>query len=155
MANERTMLLKQMPVFGGLSDNALQLILAHSEICHVIGNDYFFHENDAADALYVLEDGSVIVEKSWQGNPITMCRFAAGDCFGEMSLIDLQPRSASVRAETDCQAIKISIRLLHDLFCHDLEQYSIIMMNLGREVSRRLRQTSEELFSLQQNASDD
>jgi CRP/FNR family cyclic AMP-dependent transcriptional regulator len=73
-------------------------------------------------------------------------RLAAGDCFGEMALMDLFPRSASVRAEQDCSAIELAASDLLRLFEHDAEQFALIQMNIGREISRRLRTTDELLF---------
>ena len=56
--------------------------------------------------MFVLEDGGVTVLKTWQGREYVLQRLGKGDCFGEMSLIDLCPRSATVRAEQDCKAIE-------------------------------------------------
>ena len=74
----------------------------------------------------------------------------AGDCIGEMAIIDLQSRSASVRAVADCLAIEITRVTLNKLYQTDLEQFAIIMMNMGREVSRRLRIASDRLFTIDQ-----
>ena len=73
-------------------------------------------------------------------------RFGPGDCFGEMALLDLYPRSASVRAEADCTAIELAPDNLLRLFEHDAEQFALIQMNIAREMSRRLRATDELLF---------
>jgi CRP-like cAMP-binding protein len=70
-----------------------------------------------------------------------------GDCVGEMALMDLFPRSASVRALSDCTAIRLTPQDLLRLFETDVEQFAMIQMNLGREVSRRLRHTDELLFA--------
>ena len=95
--------------------------------------------------------GTVLVQRKWKGESIELGRLAEGDCFGEMALIDFQPRSASVKAETDCQAIEIPSKSLRSLYKRDLEQFTMIMMNLGREVSRRLRVADDRLFEIQQN----
>ena len=58
-------------------------------------------------------------------------------------------RSASVMAETNCQAIEIPAKSLIQLYKKDVEQYAMIMMNLGREVSRRLRSAGDRLFELE------
>ena len=141
-----------MPVFGGLGSETLAFILAHSELCQRAAGVYYFHENDEARSLYVIQKGSVVVEKDWQGSAVPLANLGPGECFGELSLLDLRSRSASVKAETDCETIRISIRLLHDLYRQDLEQYAIIMMNMGREVSRRFRAISDKLFELQQTS---
>jgi CRP-like cAMP-binding protein len=69
-----------------------------------------------------------------------------GDCFGEMALMDLFPRSASVIARDDCRALEIAAGDLLDLYEHDVEQFALVQMNMGREVCRRLRATDELLF---------
>jgi CRP-like cAMP-binding protein len=96
--------------------------------------------------MFVLQSGKVAVHKHWQGQELRLHELAAGDCFGEMALMDLLPRSASVRAEADCQAIEFSSVDLMLLYEHDIEQFALIQMNLGREVCRRLRATDELLF---------
>ena len=70
----------------------------------------------------------------------------AGDCFGEMALIDLFPRSASALAVERCEALAITPSVLHQIYQHDLEQFTMLQMNLGRELSRRLRRIDDLLF---------
>ena len=66
-----------------------------------------------------------------------------------MALMDLNRRSASVRATHDCQAMEIRPSALHELFERDCEQFALIQMNMGREVCRRLRATDDLLFAVQ------
>jgi CRP-like cAMP-binding protein len=58
----------------------------------------------------------------------------------------LFPRSASLRAVADCSAIELTPADLHRLYERDLEQFTLVQMNIGREVCRRLRSTDELLF---------
>ncbi len=60
--------------------------------------------------------------------------------------MDLFPRSVSVLAEEDCTAIEISGAALYELCEKDLEQFTPDLMNLAREISRRLRRADEQLF---------
>jgi CRP-like cAMP-binding protein len=62
-----------------------------------------------------------------------------------MSLIDFSPRSASVRAVEDCTALQISAACISQIYEKDLEQFAMIEMNMGREVSRRLRESDAAL----------
>ena len=72
----------------------------------------------------------------------------AGDCFGEMALIDLSPRSASAVALESSEALQITPSMLFELYRHDIEQFTLIQMNMGRELSRRLRRMDELLFGV-------
>ncbi len=142
----RLELLQQMPIFGAIREDSLALLLAHARAVAVRAGDYFFREADPASSMFVLEAGRVTVIKSWRGRDLVLHSLVVGDCFGEMALMDLYPRSASVRADDDCRAIEIGADDLLHLFERDVEQFALIQMNIGREVCRRLRATDEALF---------
>lgn len=150
MLIEQTELIRKTPVCGGLKKETLQLILNQSEEQDIPAGEFFFRQGDTGDCLYVIRSGSAIVQRTWQGQPIVLARVGPGDCFGEMSLIDLQRRFAGVKAETDCSVIRIPYTAMSKLCQTDVEQYAMVMMNLGREVSRRLRIAGERLFRYQQ-----
>lgn len=143
---DRIELLQRMPVFGALRDDTLVLLLRLSRRVELAAGACFFREGETNGAMYVLEAGRALVIKDWQGHDYVLKELAAGDCFGEMALMDLAPRSATVRAETDCQAIALEADDLLQLFERDPEQFALIQMNIGREVCRRLRATDELLF---------
>ena len=145
-------LLQRMPIFGALRDETLAFLLGLTRPLAVPAGRWFFREGDDADALFVLEAGSATVLKGWEGRAVVLNRLHAGDCFGEMALMDLQPRSAAVRADEDCQALRLGADDLYRLYEHDLEQFTLIQMNMGREVCRRLRAVDESLFRLRQAA---
>ncbi len=152
MNAQRIELLKTMPAFGGLKPESLELILDQSEDVTTAEGEFFFREGDRGDSLYVLQDGSAVALRDRDGEPVRLGRLSVGDCFGEMSLIDFRPRSASIMAETPCRAIRVPAKALRALYQHDVGQYAVIMMNLGREVSRRLRTACDRLFELHQNS---
>lgn len=143
---QRIDLLQRMPIFGALRQDTLQFLLELARTKAVAAGGYFFREKDPADALYVLESGRAAVVKSWEDGEFVLRHLERGDCFGEMALMDLFPRSASVRAVADCQAIALAPADLYRLFERDAEQFALIQMNMGREVCRRLRESDEQLF---------
>lgn len=146
MLNDRVEWLQSMPIFGAIRDDTLRFLLEQACQVAVRAGEYFFCENDQASSMFVLQAGSAVVVKGWQGDDTLLHRLRAGDCFGEMALMDLFPRSASVRAVEDCQAIELTAANLLRLFERDAEQFALIQMNVGREVCRRLRTTDELLF---------
>jgi CRP/FNR family transcriptional regulator, cyclic AMP receptor protein len=146
MLAARIELLQQMPIFGGVRDETLQFLLEPTRTVGVAAGGFFFREQDPADSMYVLEAGRVAVLKQWRGRELVLRHFGPGDCFGEMALLDLFPRSAAVRAEQDCTAIELTPTDLLRLFERDVEQFAMIQMNIGREMCRRLRATDEMLF---------
>jgi CRP-like cAMP-binding protein len=146
MKQARIKLLQSMPVFGGVSKEALEFLIDHASIQHLSPGEYFFREGDSAVSMFVLEYGTVAVSKQWDGENHLLKQFSHGDCFGEMALLDLFPRSASVMAVETCSAIELNHATLLKLYQYDLEQFTIIQMNIGREISRRLRIADNQLF---------
>ena len=147
MQQARIELLQRMPIFGGVRANILQFLLGLCPVESVPKNDFFFREGDQADSMFVLEAGEAAVLKSWRGQDCLLRTLKQGDCFGEMAVMDLCPRSASVRAAEDCTAIRISSANLYQVYSQDLKQFALIQMNMGREVCRRLRESNNRLFS--------
>jgi CRP/FNR family transcriptional regulator, cyclic AMP receptor protein len=142
-------LLQRMPIFGGIRADVLQFLLALCPVAFVPANEFFFREHDQADSMFVLQAGRVAVLKSWRGQQCLLSILKEGDCFGEMAIMDLGPRSASVRALEDCMAICLSAANLHQLYARDLKQFALIQMNMGREVCRRLREADNRLFRVE------
>jgi CRP-like cAMP-binding protein len=154
MQEARIRLLQRMAIFGGIRDEILEFLVDRAPIVRVPKGEFFFRENDEGQSMFVLEEGKVAVLKRWQGRDYILRTLQQGDCFGEMALLDLSPRSASVRAVEDCVAIELSAASLYDLYNKDLEQFAMIEMNMGREVCRRLRELDERLFRASMGAAD-
>jgi CRP/FNR family cyclic AMP-dependent transcriptional regulator len=148
MQQARIELLQRMPIFGGVRADILEFLLGLCPVDSVAGNAFFFREGDKADSMFVLEVGKAAVLKSWRGQDHLLRTLEQGDCFGEMAVMDLRPRSASVRAVEDCTAIRISAGNLYKVYAQDLKQFALIQMNMGREVCRRLRDLDDRLFSV-------
>ncbi len=139
-------LLKEISVFGALSADALEFLLARSLRVEGKRGQFFFREGDPAQSMYIVESGQVAVLKHWSGQAYLMNTLGPGQCFGEMALMDMSPRSASVQILEDCRVVKIGAADMLALYQQDLEQFTLLQMNLGREVSRRLRQFQSHLF---------
>ncbi|OYP35981.1 Crp/Fnr family transcriptional regulator [Rhodopirellula sp. MGV] len=150
MLLEQTQLIQKIPICGGLKPETLRFLLEQSTEVDFAQGEILFYEGDPGDSLYVIRSGSVVVERDWNGQAIVLARVETGGCVGEMSLIDFQKRFASVRAETACSTVRVPYIALSKLCKVDTEQYAMVMMNLGREVSRRLRIAGERLFRYQQ-----
>ena len=152
MAPSRIALLQAMPIFGALRDDALECLLEEAPWVQRAAGEYYFREGDSAQSMYVVEEGAVEILKRWEGREWPLHQLHAGDCFGEMALMDYFPRSASVRVVESCRAVEIAMAALQRLAERDIEQFALIQMNIGREVCRRLRATDEMLFRVRHGA---
>ena len=143
---ERIQLLRNTPIFGGVVDETLALLLDRVAEVVVRKGEFFFLEGDDGVSAFVLERGSVSILKNWEEKSYLLRHLHAGDCFGEVALMDFCRRSASVLADEDCVAIELSTSDLRQVAHTDLEQFTMIYMNMGRELCRRLREADERLF---------
>jgi CRP/FNR family transcriptional regulator, cyclic AMP receptor protein len=143
MNKEYLKTLHTMPIFAGLSDDTIDYLFSEAKLIKRAKGDYFFHESDKGHDLYIIQHGAAVVVKSWENIEYILAQLHFGDCFGEMELIDICPHSASVIAAEDSEVIVIKHNSITHLLEKSLEEYAIIMMNMGREVSRRLRTANE------------
>jgi CRP/FNR family transcriptional regulator, cyclic AMP receptor protein len=153
MLHTRVQILQEMPIFGGATESTIKTLLEGARINELSRGDTVFREGELDTSIYVIEFGRVSVFRHWEGDNYKLRELSEGDCFGEMALMDFKPRSATVIADTDCSLIQISAAQLGALYGNDPAQYTLILMNLGREVCRRLREADKRLFLMEVNES--
>jgi CRP/FNR family transcriptional regulator, cyclic AMP receptor protein len=146
MKDHRIQLLQSMPIFGAIDSRALEILLQGTVTVGIRAGEHFFRQGETADAMFVLESGRVAIVKRWESRDYPLGQRGVGDCFGEMALIDLFPRSASVVALEDCSALRLTNADLYRVYETDIEQFALIQMNISRELSRRLRIADDRLF---------
>ena len=149
MCDHKIQLLQNIPVFGGINAATIKLVLKLSLPVQIQRGDSFFSEGDLGCSMFILQKGKAAVVKSSGCKEHFIRHINEGDCFGEMAIIDHYPRSATVRAEVDTAAIEVPSSALLEVYKQDIEQFTMIQMNMGREVSRRLREVSDRLFEYQ------
>ena len=145
--SKRIELLQSMPVFGAIRPDTLEFLLEQSKQVETMKGGYFYHEKDPAQSLFVLEQGKVLLLKSWNGEDYILKEILPGNCFGEVALMDLQTRNTSSLAVENSSAIEITDATLHKLYKHDIAQFTLIRMNMAREVCRRLREADNRAFA--------
>jgi CRP-like cAMP-binding protein len=134
-----------LPLFGGLPEDALQKLVEKLEVVHVDAGTTVFREGDVARSLYVLVQGTLEIVKAGLEGDVHLGTIHPGECFGEMSFIDMQPRSATVRAHQSADVWMWPYQAIHERYCKDQKCAMLLVMNIARELSRRLRRADELL----------
>lgn len=134
--------LREVGLFGALSDEFLEHLATTLTVQRVTAGDAVFREGDPAREMYVVLDGEIeVLKKSRRGRETRVAILGPNDTFGEMSIIDMQPRSATVRALGPARLLRISTEEMDGFYRHDLKSYTLIVLNIARDLSRRLRVT--------------
>ena len=132
--------LREVGVFGGMSDDMLENLLRMLQPMRVATGECVFREGEAAREMYVLLEGELeVLKKSRKGRETRVAILGPSDCFGEMSIIDLQPRSATVRALSPVHLLRVSTEDMDAIYRTDLKAYAMLVLNIARDISRRLR----------------
>jgi CRP/FNR family cyclic AMP-dependent transcriptional regulator len=132
--------LHRLPVMAGLDEAALQFLggLAGEE--QYAAGDVIVREGDPGDRVYFVSAGRVRVEK---GPAVRLAEFGPGDFFGEMSLVESVMRSASVIATEPTLVFTLKGMDFYKLYRQRPDQYGIVMLNIARDLARRLRRLGE------------
>ena len=140
-----TDVLRQAPLFGGLDDEAAEALTASMVETKVRRGDVLFHEGDEGDRLYVVTDGKVKLGRtSADGRENLLAILGPGQMFGELSLFDPGPRSATVTAVTDCTMQSLS----HDELGRWLDGRPEVARGLLSQLAARLRKANDVVADL-------
>jgi small-conductance mechanosensitive channel len=104
---EARSILRGDPLFQCLSDSQIDNLVAQSDLNHFGRGERVIEEGADGDSMFVLLRGAAQVAVSQNGATIPVATLRAGDCFGEMSLLTEEKRSATVRAVEDCHVMEI------------------------------------------------
>ncbi len=142
-------------LFGGLNEESMEIVRAYLKSHTFKAGTEIIRENDIGDCLYFITKGNVeITKEAYESNAQTpykqvLARLQPGDTFGEMELIDSQPRCATVKAIEEVRLLSLSNKDLYRIHQKSSETFTIIILNLARELSRRLRRQDEIIARLQ------
>jgi CRP-like cAMP-binding protein len=133
--------LREIGLFGALSEEVVDRLARSLKTVRMSPGETVFREGDSGGReMYVLLEGEMEVsKKSRRGRETRVAILGPTDCFGEMSMIDMQSRSATVRALAPSRLLKVTSEDMDSLYRSDLKSYTLIVLNIARDLSRRLR----------------
>jgi len=139
-------LLSKFALFGGLSEDQIDSILHLMAEEEYNADDIVIKEGKINDKVYFITKGRVSVIKK---NTL-LYNYSEGDHFGEMEVLDVIPADATIKAVSPVSVVTISNKALRAIYNIDVKTFSLITMNLTRDLSRRLRRLGEEYAIMKQ-----
>lgn len=135
--------LKTIPILSDLPEKILELIADVLEEKLYTDGAVIFNEGSEGNTFYIIKSGEIIISKKK-----TLALLQTGDFFGEMSLIDRRPRSATAIAKGMVNLYALSYEHFQELMQAEPETVQIFIFHLLETVVRRLRQTNRELITV-------
>ena len=142
-------ILNQISIFGALSETDLYQIFRLSKQVSYKAGEVIFEQGSAPDFIYIVLDGAVQILSHSQQQPeqeVEIARMGVGQCFGEISVIGIQPHAGKARVIHDSSLLLLSGAALLDLHEHHPELFGMLTLNIAREACRRLYKTNETLL---------
>jgi len=129
---EKVLFLKGVSIFKEIPGEVLSQIAQIAEEVQIEKGSRIFEEGEPGDSLYLIVRGGVRVHKGTR--EVAVLR--EGECFGEMAILDNEPRSASITALEDVQLLRIWSDDFYEMLADRVE----IARGIFKVLSRRLRQ---------------
>jgi len=138
-------ILKAIPLFANLQDEAINSIASHVITKSFPKNSIIINDGDETSSMYIIQSGKVKAFLSNEdGKEVILSIMKTGDYFGELSLLDSAPRSASIMTMEPCKFFIIN----KENFEQSLEAHPDIARNLVTELSRMVRKLTENVRGL-------
>lgn len=138
--NSALSLLRTVPIFAGMDVNALELLLQQAKQCDYAEGTVILREGESSNLLFLIETGQVRVCQNFgQASEVELARLGSKEFFGEMCILETLPRSATVQAIAPSTLFTLSSLAFYHLYEKLPAQHSILLLNIARDLSRRLR----------------
>ncbi len=138
-----------LSVFAGMSEDALKCIGEHASRVDLADGEIVLREGEPAKEMLVVMTGALeVVKRNAAGVEACIATLGPGEVAGEMSLIDIQPRSAELRARGAASIIVLAHGDIAAIYREDQKSYTLLVLNIAREISLRLRRLDQLLADL-------
>ena len=127
--------LEHVPLFARCTKGDLKIVARHVERLDVTEGRVLCRTDDAGDALFVMLQGTAVVERDGH----RVAELHAGDYFGELSLLDPGPRSATVTTTSEAELAMLGVRMFRVL----LRDVPTISAKLLADLASRLRDAGD------------
>ncbi len=148
------LILSNISIWGGTSDKQREEIYRLIETGVFQEGDYIFQKGDEPLYIYIVKSGRVDLLIGDKGIVLEKKTLSAGECFGVASLMSMHRHTASAVALEESEIMVLSRQALLRLQQIDIELFALLMMNIARELARRLKLTDDILLQYVQTHKD-
>lgn len=136
-------ILPSISFLGAVSDEQREEIYPYFEVGTFKKGEYISKRGEQPSHIYIIRKGRVALEITDNEVVINKREFKVGDCFGEAALLSMNNHTASFAAAEDSELVVLSRQSLNQLRHEDLDLFCVLIMNLARELARKLQYTDD------------
>lgn len=141
--------LRRLSILAGLRDDVIASIGEYATRLDIEKDQLIFREGEPSKSMAVVLEGTLdIVKRAHNGAEMCIATLGPGEVVGEMSLIDIQPCSADVWARAPASVVILKHSDLANLYRGDAPSYTLLVLNIAREISIRLRRLDSILANV-------
>jgi CRP-like cAMP-binding protein len=148
-------ILSKISVWGGFTDEQQEKIYKQLEIGTFKKGEFIFRKGDQPTHIYIIKSGRVHIYLSDQDVNIQRETVSAGGCFGMAALMAMYPLMATAVAVEESEIMVLSRQALLGLRHEDTQLFALLVMNIARELARRLKSSDDMLIRYAQKHMDD
>jgi len=132
-------IMARISLFGGTTDVQLTNVLRRLQSGKVGAGDYVFKKGEDPFYIYIVKSGKLDLLLTDDDSVIEVHELGVGECFGEASIMSMQKHTATAMAKEESEVLVLSRRALIELRHEDIQLFALLMMNIARELARRLQ----------------
>lgn len=142
--------IKGCPLFHDLFDEEIDMLLSRGDIVALNDQDFIVNEGEEGNELFILLSGKLAVQKKGQ----ILVEFKRGAMFGEMVLLNDKLRTADIVAKGPADVLRLDYDAIFGLYHKAPKILSVLLLNLSRILSERLKDSGKVINKLNSTISD-
>lgn len=135
--------LKNVTIFSSFSLDVLHELFGGCPRIEKKAGERIVEEGSPASEIYIIIRGRISIVLDSKSDPIELAEFGPGDCIGEASVIGVQNHSATALVKEDTELFVLSRSMLMSVYDKDKDVFSMLILNIARELARRLYKTDQ------------
>jgi CRP-like cAMP-binding protein len=134
---------EKIPIFAGLTPEALEFLAGKSQELTCPAGELVVKEGEPGNKMFIIRSGRVRVSIQNDSGQVQLAELHAPDFFGEMCILETLPRTATIQALEQTTLGSLSSIAFYQFYRAMPGQHSILVLNIARDLSRRLRRLDQ------------
>ncbi len=136
-------IIEKISIFAALPKEGLETIIDRASYTLYREEEQLFHEGDPASEIFIIIKGKIKMVQKVETTPFEIIELTTGSSLGEASVIGIQPHSSTAVVTEQASVMVISRQLLQQLHQDDCELFALFILNMARELARRVKRYSK------------